>query len=416
MPKFCELPSELGDLIVNNLAADTRDILATSKVCRQLHAPAMRGLYAQISLNHNEPLDCCLLTRTLTEREDLALYVESVEVHWLENDEDFFNTVRWVLSLVTNLRRLCIDAPYRNLHSTTFSANFLYAQKYSRLEELDVDYEGLSLTEVHAFLRLPSLKSLKAYRICDPQPFLCTATCGGAEHALPLVIDLSRYRYSSNALRRLVSLRPKTLKSRCELSSCADRTIPDDIFADFTDADVSTPLSPRSWLRALKPVQDSLKKLQITCVDGPWKGHDGSRLSCRQFGRLTELEVSDLCFFPEKDPTPERDGVFELLPPSLVSLRIIFEDMHVGFLRRQARHIEDIDCHFAERSIYHWLEEIVNHKSAAFPSLSRVNILERPCGDTNVDWQTPVELKHLLLRYGVELKVLIRVVSDEMSV
>lgn len=126
--------------------------------------------------------------------------------------------------------------------------------------------------------------------------------------------------------------------------------------------------------------------------------------------------------FRVADPAPERDGVYKLLPPSLVSLQILF-GLDIGFLRQPGidhvgrnelifdEHMNEQDLHHAECSTYHWLEEILDHKGAALPVLSRIQIIERACPWhwPHIDWQPPAELINMLLHHGVGMKALIKV-------
>lgn len=172
-------------------------------------------------------------------------------------------------------------------------------------------------------------------------------------------------------------------------------------------------LSPRAFSQALMPVWDSLRKLQITALGQKWPGHDGRRLSCRQFLKLVELDVPASFSFHDPAPTSTRDGVYKLLPLSIVSLRIEFEP-DMGFLRDRAmvkRDMEVESLHFAERVTYFWLEEILVCTSSTFCDLRRVDVCERrDCRKvhTITDWKTPHHLEHLCLHLGIVLHASIR--------
>lgn len=227
-------------------------------------------------------------------------------------------------------------------------------------------------------------------------------------------------------LRHASELRTLTIRARCcEVLSqrpdiielkCAKPCTRRSGATRWMRANMSAPLSPRAFSQALFPVWNSLQRLrlQITAGNQVWQGHDGTRLSCYGFCKLIDLDVSASFLFSDAAPTPARDGVYKLLPPSIISLRVEF-DQHMGFLRHPVAIRNKTDAgllHSTEPSTYFWLEEILTSASSTLCHLRHVDICERPIrsygGYTNIDWKPSQHLENICLQSGIVLHASLR--------
>lgn len=85
---------------------------------------------------------------------------------------------------------------------------------------------------------------------------------------------------------------------------------------------LSTALSPASISRALAPTKHSLKYLELIDNGCEWPGHDQTQMELSDFESLIKIHVPSTCFFKTYTYGGKREGMYALLPPSLVELQV----------------------------------------------------------------------------------------------
>ncbi|KAF2672280.1 hypothetical protein BT63DRAFT_422769, partial [Microthyrium microscopicum] len=81
-------------------------------------------------------------------------------------------------------------------------------------------------------------------------------------------------------------------------------------------------LSPRQIATSLESTTLTLKELKLSGPLQYWPRTDGTRLNLTSFKLLKRVDVPHFLFFNSPGPSPDRDGLYKLLPPSVEHIEV----------------------------------------------------------------------------------------------
>jgi len=81
-------------------------------------------------------------------------------------------------------------------------------------------------------------------------------------------------------------------------------------------------LAPAAISECFASTKHSLQELELIDRDVHWGGHDGSQMSLHGFRCLRKVNIPAVCFFGTNTLGSDRNGLYKLLPSSLVELQV----------------------------------------------------------------------------------------------
>jgi len=209
-------------------------------------------------------------------------------------------------------------------------------------------------------------------------------------------LDLGTIHFSTAALFSIIKL-PKGLKRlRTTIAGFVELPNP---YQLYSIQGPGVAFSPQTMESILASTKDSLEALEIVPDQHFWPPHDGTQLNLRDFSSLKQVIVPSDCFWPSNlngnwKSHGDRNGVYLLLPESLVELEILFSiynsiwapDMAVLQEVLHAPRYPSNATGFGERSgpdaltlrDCSWLEEFAINKSRGnFSSLRSISLIEQ---------------------------------------
>jgi hypothetical protein len=331
-----ELPTELLSEIFSYLALE-KQLLRNLALQRHCFSLAVRPvLLRNLALTLDERADYLprfdLLHRSVSENPELGGMVRSLSLDMLRIERSakgkLHNTVDIFLGRLTALRVLKI---LDNSDPPCFKPAFLQVNSMNQLNHLTISDGNLTLENMAPYMFLQEVFHLNVLWLRNPTP--PTFDLLGwpeAEWSLPTVPENKKAGTSPIELLDfgpIFHLPEPVLKEILSWPKALKRfrgTIPGkDVPGRFgVSKKLSTALSPESISRALSPTKSSLRHLELIDNGCQWPGHDETKMDLGDFKSLTKIDVPSTCFFKNFTYGVKREGMYALLPPSLVELRV----------------------------------------------------------------------------------------------
>jgi hypothetical protein len=173
----------------------------------------------------------------------------------------------------------------------------------------------VTTTDVARYIFLPDVRTLVAYLRDPTAPKLSNGIVRGSAPLLEL--DLGSSHLPPPVLRELLTL-PRALQQL----TCGVPGIEQPSFSTVS-VRMLEHAAPAEIGRSLEPVQATLARLTFQRAPRvQWPGYDGTRMNLRHFTSLRMLHCPAECLFATPEPSPSRQGLYELLPPTLHELRV----------------------------------------------------------------------------------------------
>lgn len=325
-----ELPTELLSQIFSYLAWDKPLLRNLALQCHCLSLAVRPVLLRTLALTPNggaSSLKLDLLNRSICENSQLSDMVRSVSLNWSESNVKLHGNIESILGRLTALRVLKV---INNSDHACFNHNFLEVNEMKQLTEVTLNDTNFTVENLARYIFLENIHHLTVLWLRNPTP--PTFDILGwpeAEWSLPTLpknktpgssnvalLDLGPIFHLPEPVLKEILSWPKALK---RLRS----TIPgNDLPGRFgVSKKLSTVLSPASISRALSPTKDSLKYLELIDNGCEWPGHDETQMDLSDFRSLRQIYVPSTCFFRNFTYGAKREGMYALLPLSLVELR-----------------------------------------------------------------------------------------------
>ena len=326
-----ELPTELLSEIFSYLAWDSQLLRNLALQCTCFSLAVRPILLRRIVLAPNggpQSLKVKLFERSLSETPMLASMVRSLSLTWSESSLKIHGNVDSLLGRLTALRMLRVQ---NSSDRASFQHNFLDANDLDQLTDAALNDTNLTVETLARYFFLGSIHRLSVLWLRNPAPplfdllghpeaewALPSLPQGKAPGSSPLVdLDLGPIFHLPAPVLREILTWPKALRQlRC--------TIPgQDNPGRFGVAKrLLSTLSPESISRTLFPVKDTLKELELVDSTCEWPGHDETKMDLSDFKALARVWVPSTCFFKNFTYGVKREGMYMLLPPALVDLRV----------------------------------------------------------------------------------------------
>jgi hypothetical protein len=330
MVKLQELPTELLSEIFSYLAWDKQLLRNLALQCKCFSLAVRPILLRNIVLTPNggpKSLKLELFNRSICEAPLLASMVRSLSIIWSESSIKLHGNIDSLLSRLTALRVLKVQnssdhAPFKN--------NFLNVNNMNKLTEVALNDTNLTVEILVRYIFLENIHRLSVLWLRNPAPPTFdllgyheaewpapSLPKGKTPGSSPLVVlDLGPIFHLPEPVLKEILSWPKALR---QLRS----TIPgqNDPGRFGVSKQLLSTLSPESISRALSPTKDTLEDLELIDTTCEWPGHDETRMDLSDFKALRKIWVPSTCFFKNFTYGVKREGMYMLLPPSLVDLR-----------------------------------------------------------------------------------------------
>ena len=429
MASLESLPAELLRKIASSLCSE-KHLSQLAKANRYFYQAVLPLIYRHVDLALRERdgswnPKCELLLRSIRARPELANHINHVVLSmfgtYATKDEDKITVnvlAKNLLCALRNLRSLRLDAGgpagcRLNLTGAVDGA-------FSMLERVELNSPDLDYEDVCAFLHQPNIRILRVrfldYRTLRPD--LIDTTISGTTSLSEL--HITAVHVPENILSEILRLPRKLHTLTIQIPGLRKPSYAFGRLNFAVPPVMESPLSPSKVTESIQPAQATLVSLKIfEDAHTRWRSHDGTRLNLASFTALQVLKIPSHLVFPKKLPSPpSRNGLYRLLPASLLSIDITFDYDHCllynGDQGWKVFHNrgEDVD---EER--YAWLVELVVHKADATPKLMRIRMRENwkfgcRTKQAQFPWRTPQKLRDLLEEKGIESDIWMRRPSD----
>ncbi|KAE8453955.1 hypothetical protein EG329_007731 [Mollisiaceae sp. DMI_Dod_QoI] len=356
MVNIIELPNELSLKILSYFEYDKATLCQLALVSSHFRPLAKEALLKHLVLSanlledeHNSSFDRIL--QILVEEPNIATLVRTLTLSWTHQEN--YPRAEYLLQRLPLLESLYLSVPFfassedGKPHRPSF--RFLQKHPFNRLTKLQLasDITWLDLTE---FMYLPKLEHLNLHHLppCDAVP-LPEKFQGRISPVRS--IDLQHCRSAlDRSLERLLQRAGKleVLQLRCGVHYW-----------------------PLRFGQSLAPAHHTLRSLTIT-GRGMYIGMDDSRLDLSGFQMLQKVDVFSFLFFSSFRANKARDGLYRLLPQSLLELRIEFPP-NTGLIESTPQTV----THVFKGWELDWVMEIALNKATHFPGFSSLSLLER---------------------------------------
>ena len=428
-----DLPTELLFEIFLYLAKDKQLLRNLALQCHRFSCATRPVLLRNVTLTiHEAPstLRLDLFNRTVSENSELGEKVQALSLDLLRVDgttkAKIHEIVETLLCRLSALRTLKVQD---NSHPPCFKSTYLEVNSLKKLTSLTMSDVNLSLQSMTRYMFLENLSHLNVLWIRNPTPPIFDLLgWADAEWPIPTLPENKRAGSSPIALLDfgpIFHLPEEVFSEILTWPKALERfrgTIPGkDVPGRFgVSKRLSTTLSPESIARALSPTKNSLKWLELIDNDMQWPGHDESKMDLSDFKSLNKLDVPSTCFFKNYTFGRKKDGMYALLPHSLVELKVslwqLFKPLVLTIQQQimydlndcirpdekeraaiptHTNNFEDPDDHFWQEPEnvesyspfdfdfsnlgnprdLKWLLELAENKKVHFPNLKRVSLM-----------------------------------------
>ena len=273
-------------------------------------------------------LKVALFNRSIREMPLLASFVRSMSISWSESSAKLHDHIESLLSRLTALRVLEVR---NSSDHASFNHSFLGINPMNQLTKVTLNDTNLTIEGLAQYFFLENVQHLAALWLRNPVPptfdLLGYAQVEWRLPSLPgrrihgsspvTYLDLGPIFHLPEVVLKEILFWPKTLR---RLRS----TLPgqDDPGRFGVSKQLLTTLSPESISRALAPTRETLEDLELIDTGCEWPGHDQTKMDLSDFAALRKISVPSTCFFKNLTYGVKREGMYLLLPRSLVDLRV----------------------------------------------------------------------------------------------
>ena len=381
MATISDLPAELLQQLLQNFEDDKATLCQLCLVSPLFAIVAQELLLRHLDLSV-DPGPTGIEThfdkviKLLDEKPDLSKHVQGLTIYspygWNQSLDSIERTVN-LLSRATSLRSLDFNHELMAAeHEDHPFIRFLKASPLPRLAKLRIRNPFIQWAIFLELLHLPKLEllvldilpAIPSLTVSPPLSFVYPGSPQRTCWLRKLDIACWRRQLDSTLNELLVTVtRLEELTLRIETE-------------EFVSASSFTCI-PSDVTKALKPVQDTLKVLNIT---GPAisPAGDTSRLDLSAFTRLEKVDVISNFFFTDDNADDARDGLYKLLPQSLLDLRVSFPSIFPSrtecllIFKPQMIFIIPAQVVTLSPATLNWLSELAVNKAACFPNLRNV--------------------------------------------
>lgn len=318
MAFITKLPAEIVHQILNSFKHDKATLCQLS-LASSFFAPVAQQillkhlvLSVDISLTGTEtPFD--QIIKKFDETPHLSAHVQTLVLSSRHKCNESLNSIKRALEIlnrVTSLKSLHLKntlmLPRWDISAPT-SGSFLERNPLTRLTKLNLKSPWISWDGLATLLYLPKLEHLSLGYLPPGQLPSTLSECR-VKFCRIKTLELGSWRGGPDLpLRTLLEL-----TNGLEVLSLSIETA--------TQLN-SRRLTPSGVNEALVPVRNTLKALSIIDLCGE-DAIVGSRLDLSEFKKLEKVEVSSALFFVSPTDGRLRDGLYKLLPRSLVELQV----------------------------------------------------------------------------------------------
>lgn len=320
-----ELPYEILLHILDGLAKDKGSLCHTALVSRRLGCLVRTVLPRHITidvpgLRRDGRERCGRYLRACHERPEVAGHTRCASIVWQPDRghkvSNEYAELNDLLGMLGSLRRLDIDLGC----CTDYSPHLLSKAPFLNLRCLKIHLPRLVVADVLHFLNLPNIHHLD---VDDIRAFTRSIDAIASEISLHTSavrhLDLGWYPISPEAMKLILSKTPSLSSLFC--------VAPGESLVNFEKRKQNEMLgtfSPQSLAAILRPVQETLVRLDLEVSHMWWDHQDKSRLDLSRFQALEIIHVASILFFQSEDPHENRSGVWRLLPKTITELAVSF--------------------------------------------------------------------------------------------
>jgi hypothetical protein len=318
MATITKLPPELILDILGSFEDDKVTLCRLSLVSSFFVEAAQQLLSRHLVLSVDMPLDGCetsfdKIITLFNQKPHLSVHVQTLVLSsrhsGLESSKSILRALN-LLNRVTSLRYLdlknALILPLWDMSPLT-SDPFLETNPLTRLTKLKLTSPWISWSGIAIFLYLPSLEHLSLVHL--PSGHAPSTLSESRGKICPIrTLELSTWGgQSGTPLKSLLELTNKLEFLGLAMISSESFFLP-----SYTVLEIS---------KALVPVRDTLKVLKVK-GECSADAHPGSRLDLSGFKILEKVDVLSSLLFSARSADRSRDGLFKLLPRSLVELQV----------------------------------------------------------------------------------------------
>lgn len=400
-PSVAHLPYDIWIDIIAVLADDKQTLSQLALLSRGLHGFVMPTLYQRIDLEATrrrnqsrelhksqgrlqhwsrgrfDPAACVkaipsrspffLFLRTVKNRPSLGELVQTVKLTRPDKDEFVDAAVNLLLEKLPRLRKLGLDAQWINID---YRATFLKHNPMNLLRHVELIRIGRESNLLRTLLQRCHIESITAQGSRLRLLMLdCTTHNMSSLLTLKILHEDQHNDVEESELERLLTWPRALERLHCSFPSGKD-------WKPWT-LEVS---NPTMLGQVLQPVAHSLKELKLDCNRSAGMASNGTRLDLSDgFPCLRVLQIPAFCLFAAETPGVTRNGTYELLPPTLQELQVLFTKgwgmFYVGG-RAGMNYRKERRMAAEDPATYQWLTEIARYKTTRFSSLKRVAVVE----------------------------------------
>jgi hypothetical protein len=318
MTTITKLPPELTLNILSSLEEDKAALSRLSLVSSFFVEVAQQLLLRHLVLLVDMPLDGCetpfdKIIALFDKKPHLSVHVQTLVLSsrhsGLESSKSIIRALN-LLNRVTSLRYLglknALMLPLWDM-SPLISDPFLKTNPLTRLTKLKLRSPWISWSDIAILLYLPSLDHLSLDYL---PPGHASPTLSGCRGKICPVRTLELWTWrgqSGPLLKSVLELTNKLEFLRLKMESAESF-----VSQSYTALEIG---------EAMVPVRDTLKVLRVEggcCIDV----HPGSRLDLSGFKVLKKVDVLSSLMFSARTADRSREGLYKLLPCSLVELQV----------------------------------------------------------------------------------------------
>ncbi|OAL53632.1 hypothetical protein IQ07DRAFT_640680 [Pyrenochaeta sp. DS3sAY3a] len=339
MKTLAELPEDLLYAVAEALKRDRSALVALTRSCRSLHRATRSVLYRHIDKVSRDQLK--QLNRTFSADPSLKAYVQSYSLY-LEYGEVLDDGLETLVEF-PNLRELIFDSSHKvhvpahlspmnrigqmrrgRPEGQDFLCRFLDTCSFPGIQSIVLSGNFTS-TEIMRFMLLPSVRALRAGGLGSLHAPLLPES-GTAETCKLSMLSLTGdglWSVEPSTMRSISQTCPMLQEFLCQIPVTASQTPPQGMRLSQVIRAVSPTIL--DWVFA--PLHSTLRRLSLLQLrhNVPY---DGTFMNLSMFEQLADLEITSCCLLPPGPPCNKRDMLYQLLPASLVQLKVSNFPLH----------------------------------------------------------------------------------------